>query len=437
VHPEDRVEFAGNRRKSMESEGNWGFEYRLLNDWGKITWIYVTAAPMFNIEGARTGYVISNMDITSRKTAEESVIEREKLLNDTQRMTKAGGWEWNVDTATMTWTEETYRIHGMEPGDIETGSSDHIRRSLACYDEKDRVLIHAAFLNCIQSGEPFDIEAPLNTIDGRRLWIRTNGQAVWSNGRVVRVTGNLIDITINKKREEELRQINEELKRFSYAVSHDLKSPLITISAYLNFLQEDINKKDEERISNDMSHIQSAVYKMGKLLEELQEFSRIGRIMNAVEEVTFQEIATDAIHSVAGRIMKSGADVQIMKDEVNLLGDRISLMRIWQNLIENSVKYMGSQKAPCIVIGVQQKPQGTVFYVKDNGNGIDPQYHQKIFGLFEKLDPKSDGSGLGLAMVKRIVELYNGSVWVESQGEGKGACFYFTLPSAIKADASS
>ncbi len=115
-----------------------------------------------------------------------------------------------------------------------------------------------------------------------------------------------------------------------------------------------------------------------------------------------------------------------------LFGDRPRLVEIWQNLVENAVKYMGEQPAPRLTIGLERQGEETVFFVCDNGMGIDPRYHDKIFGIFEKLDPKSEGTGIGLAIVKRIVELYQGKIWVESAGLGQGACFRFTLPGAVK-----
>jgi signal transduction histidine kinase len=108
------------------------------------------------------------------------------------------------------------------------------------------------------------------------------------------------------------------------------------------------------------------------------------------------------------------------------------LLEIWQNLIENGVKYMGEQTAPRIEIGAERRGWELVFFVRDNGMGIEPRYQEKVFGLFEKLDPKSEGTGLGLALVKRIVDLYRGRIWLESAGAGQGTCVRFTLPEAVE-----
>jgi signal transduction histidine kinase len=170
---------------------------------------------------------------------------------------------------------------------------------------------------------------------------------------------------------------------------------------------------------------------MGILLDELLEMSRIGRLVNPPEEIAFHQLLQEVLSLMAGPLAEK--EVRIERDEQGpkLFGDRPRLLEIWQNLIENAVKYMGDQGTPRIRLGVEETGGEIVFFVRDNGMGIDPRYREKIFGLFEKLDAKSEGSGLGLALVKRIVELYGGRIWVESEGARKGSCFRFTLPGAL------
>ena len=130
---------------------------------------------------------------------------------------------------------------------------------------------------------------------------------------------------------------------------------------------------------------------------------------------------------VSGTIEKSRAKVHVEPQLPTVHGDRPRLMEVAQNLIDNAAKHMGNQPYPTIKIGARENGDETIFYVKDNGVGIEPRYQERIFGLFDKLDPKSDGSGIGLAIVKRIVEVHGGRIWVESRGAGHGSTFYFTL----------
>ena len=230
---------------------------------------------------------------------------------------------------------------------------------------------------------------------------------------------------------EELKQKNAELERFNYTVSHNLKSPLVTIKGFLGCLEQDLARSDSERIEKDMHHIGAAADKMARLLDELLEMSRVGRSVNPPVWVTFQTLVEDALGAVTGRIMERRVEVRWAIETVSLYGDRFRLVEIWQNLLENAVKFMGDQPSPRIEIGAEPRGRDTIFFVRDNGIGIDPRHQEKVFGLFEKLDPNYEGTGLGLALVKRIVELHKGIIWLDSQGLGQGACFRFTLPEAV------
>jgi PAS domain S-box-containing protein len=251
------------------------------------------------------------------------------------------------------------------------------------------------------------------------------------DGAVIGRVWSFRDITVRKHQEKELSEKNSELERFTYTVSHDLKSPLVTVKTFLGYLEQDLVRRDKERVKQDVAYMHTAADKMGQLLDELLNLARVGRKMNPAERVTFKELAQEVVRLVAGRISTGGAEVQVADAVVTLEGDRSRLVEIWQNLVENACKFMGNQPKPQVEIGVEKRGSETVFFVRDNGAGIDPRFQAKVFGLFEKLDPKVEGTGMGLALVKRIVEMYRGRIWVESPGLGQGAKFLFTLPAAV------
>ncbi len=235
------------------------------------------------------------------------------------------------------------------------------------------------------------------------------------------------DITDRKKKEEDLKQKNEELARFTYTVSHDLKSPLVTIKAFASYLSEDMASHDEAAMIKDIAFIKNAADKMGKLLDELLELSRIGRKDNPKKEIRLQPLVNSVLELVAGRIRERSVSVMVTEKPVILYGDEQRLIQLYQNLLDNAVKFMGSQEAPVIEVGAENRNGEPVLFVRDNGSGIDQRYGHKLFGLFEKLDTKAEGTGIGLALVRRIVEVHNGRVWFESDGPGMGTTFYFTL----------
>ncbi len=240
------------------------------------------------------------------------------------------------------------------------------------------------------------------------------------------------DITERRMREEELKQKNAEMERFTYMISHDLKSPLVTVRTFLGYLEQDLEQGKAERVAKDMAFIRDATGKMGRLLEDLLEVSRVGRVVNPPVRMGLGDLIQEALKAVAGALAQRRVAVHLEAANPVLHGDKPRLEEIWQNLVENAVKYMGNQPDPWIRLGVEGQGVESVFFVQDNGMGLDPRYQARIFGLFEKLDPASEGTGLGLALVKRIVELYGGRIWVESEGPGKGSCFRFTLPLALK-----
>ena len=166
---------------------------------------------------------------------------------------------------------------------------------------------------------------------------------------------------------------------------------------------------------------------MDSLLSELLELSRIGRLLNPPEEVDLVRLAREAIETLDSRIHSGRMTIHIAPNLPRVTGDRPRLREVFENLIENAAKFMAGQANPLIEIGMRGKGD-PVFFVKDNGIGIEPQYHQKIFSLFEKLDPTMEGTGIGLALVKRIIEIHGGRIWVESDGLGKGSTFCFTIP---------
>jgi len=233
-----------------------------------------------------------------------------------------------------------------------------------------------------------------------------------------------------EKQKGELEDRNAELTQFAYTVSHDLKSPLVTINGYLGYIEHDALSGNMERLKRDTQRIQEAVNKMHKLLTELLELSRIGRAMNKPEDIPFNDLVKDANDIVHGQLELRRITVLTQPNLPAVRGDRQQLIEVLQNLIDNASKYMGDQTNPRVEIGQSDEENGKpVFFVKDNGIGIDPEYHERIFGLFNKLDPTSEGTGIGLALVKRIIEFHGGRIWVESEA-GKGSTFYFTLPSA-------
>jgi PAS domain S-box-containing protein len=225
----------------------------------------------------------------------------------------------------------------------------------------------------------------------------------------------------------DLETKNAELERFTYTVSHDLKAPLITIRGFLGYVEQDAIAGDLVRLKADMQRIVGATDKLQRLLNELLELSRIGRLMNPPQNVALGELVEEVLKLMEGRLRQTDARIQVQADLPVVFGDAQRLLEVIQNLLDNALKFTGQQTQPVIEIGTCGEEHGMpVIYIRDNGIGIASEHHERIFGLFNKLNPEIDGTGVGLTIVKRIVEVHGGRIWVESE-PGKGTKFCFTL----------
>ncbi|MFO7811533.1 MAG: ATP-binding protein [Pelovirga sp.] len=226
-------------------------------------------------------------------------------------------------------------------------------------------------------------------------------------------------------------QTNHDLEQFVYSVTHDLKSPLVTIRTYAAMLRRDLQNADQTQIDEDLNYINKAAGKMQQLLDALQQYSCLAREEIPPQTMSASQLVGNCLSALAGILHQH--EIQIITHPLThqLHGNPMHFECLWQNLIENAVKYRDDQSHPKIEIGVMQKAQDIVFYVRDNGIGIAPENSERIYNLYSQLNSGNDGSGLGLALVKKIVSIYQGRVWVESAGEGKGSCFMFTLPDAV------
>jgi PAS domain S-box-containing protein len=419
----------------ITSKGQGVVELALVTKQGlHIPFEYVTTV-VESAEG-KTWLLSIGRDVTERKQAETALRESEARLNFALEKVQTGAWDLNLLDHSASRTLIHDRIFGyttLLPVWTYEIFLDHVL-------PEDRAEVDRKFREATATQSDWNFECRIRRTDGKVRWIfSAGGQERNAAGKPVRMSGIVQDITERKRieehlrqQEQELRDRNAELERFLYTVSHDLKSPVVTVRTFLGYLEQDVAASDAERTKKDLVYIRAAAEKMGRLLDDVLELSRIGRVVSPPVRIMFRTVIEDALHAVAGQIAERGVRVQLAGEDVALYGDRLRLGEIWQNLVENAVKFMGDQPAPCIELGWEARGAERVFFVRDNGIGIEPRFQAKVFGLFEKLDPKAEGTGIGLALVKRIVELNAGRIWLKSAGLGHGTCFYFTLPKIMQ-----
>ncbi len=237
------------------------------------------------------------------------------------------------------------------------------------------------------------------------------------------------DRLARKEAEEELQKINEELKNFVHVVSHDLKTPITLIQGFSSFLLEGYQDTLDEKGRTCLQRINASARHMEALVSDLLALSKIGRVVSSFEDVSCGEIVGNVASDLKDKLHSSGIELVVAPNLPTIRCDGRRLRQAFENLLVNAIKFMGDTKNPKIEIGCEDEGEFLQFCVRDNGIGIDPQYHLTIFEKFHRLREIEDdeGTGLGLAIVRRIVNNHGGKVWVESE-RGKGSTFYFILP---------
>jgi PAS domain S-box-containing protein len=393
---------------------------------------YIRGYPLRDEAGRIRGGVEITLEITQRRQAELALSEKEERLRLALEAANEGLWDLDPRTREVFYSPRWFTMLGYEP-DAFPQVYETWRELL---HPEDRAITEERVWDHIQRCESFNLVFRMRAAGGDYRWIMAKGDVMscHTGGNARRLVGTHVDITDLKHAQEErqalvheLEEKNAELERFLYAASHDLKTPLVTIEGFLGLLENDLDAGDPARRREDMRIIHEAAERMKRLLDEVIELSRAGQVIDPRAGVSLREVATAAVAQVAGPLRERGVAVSIAPDLPVAFCDRMRLLEVFQNLVENAVKYMGDQADPRIEIGVRAGAGGPVITVRDNGIGIEPRYHQKIFDLFDQLDPSQEGTGLGLALVKRIVTVHGGGVWVESEGLGRGATFCFTL----------
>lgn len=424
VHPDDRQATLDEIARQQQRGFTDKFENRYLCRDGSVKWL----SWRVNYSKDEAVAYASARDITERKRADEALREREEQLRVIFDTCQAGIILVDPQGKLLLANDRMAEMFGVPLGEL-IGSfyPEHVHPSeRELGDDRMRQLIRGDILSV-------SVERHFLRADGSDFWGHLSGKRLENvDGSLRALVGFITDITEQHWARAELQRKNAEIEQFIYTVSHDLRSPLVTVKTFLGFLEQDLASSDHASVARDFEFIHSAMDGMKSLLNELLEVSRVGRVEAVQVSITVGELVAEALDALSGQIAEKQINVLVADTEVVLHGDRRHLRQIWRNLLENAVKYMGEQASPCIKIGRTEQSGESAFFVCDNGIGVAPAYQEKIFGMFEQLDKNSGGVGMGLALVKRIVELYGGHIRVESAGEGQGCCFWFTLPGALQ-----
>jgi PAS domain S-box-containing protein len=407
------------------------------------------------------GFII---DISDRKLAEEALKEAKKnlevkvkvrtaelevskrLLEETGRLARVGGWEIDLKTNKLSWSEMTLQIHEVEPGFVP-----ELETAIDFYAPESIPVISQCVDRAIKFGDPFDVELELITAKKNRLWVRAIGEAYYENGEIIKVGGVFQDINARKLIEEELikhrdhlkemvnertreldnaiadlKRSNQELEQFAYVASHDLQEPLRMVSSYTQLLERRYKDQLDQDAKDFIFFAVDGANRMQRLINDLLDYSRVTTKGKPFLKLDLSAILGQAIVNLQKRIQETGA--MIVNDDLPFVyGDEVQLIRVFQNLLDNAMKFIGKD-TPRINVTASTVDEKVRIAITDNGIGIDKIYTERVFTIFQRLHNKIDypGTGIGLAICKRTVERHGGKIWFESE-PGNGTTFFFTL----------
>ncbi len=419
--PADRAQWKTQLAEAGEARG---FEVQIRRSDGSTGWVRHSGRAITDDDGAVIAYEGAAEDITARKDAEEALRRSEAFLSQSQRVGKLGGWEYDVASGRVVWTEETYRIHGVT---AETYDPSEAEQDIQFYAPGDREVIAQLFDRALTEGEPYDVELQLEPATGGRIWVHVVGEAEREEEQVVRVYGTIGDVTERHAAREALERSNAELQQFAYVASHDLQEPLRMVVSFLQLLDRRLGDTLDERARRFLDYAVDGGQRMQKLIHDLLAFSRVQTHGDDPEAVDLAGVMRSAMRNLEATVVEVGGEVHW--DEMPTVhGDRSQLVQLMQNLVGNALKFHRDE-TPRVEVSGSDDIDGWHISVADNGIGIPSEHAERIFEVFQRLHGRGayPGTGIGLAICKRIVERHGGRIWVES-APGAGSTFHLILP---------
>lgn len=420
------------------------FEESTITKNGEQKYLLTTKVPLTDEQGRVVGIVGISRDITHQKETELDLRTSKYFLERAQQVANIGHWTLHAGPAAgskLTMSNEACRIFEIEPSSFD----GRLQSFLSYVHPEDLHKVNKAMSSALVNQIAYSMDHRIVLKNGVEKWVHVQTEVTTTDDRnVPMLLGILQDITERKKTEYEilslnaslekkvsertaqLEAVNKELEAFSYSVSHDLRAPLRIIDGFATILVEDAVGLDERMMRNVRTIARNA-NRMGQLIDDLLNFSRLGRTQIKITDVDMLALVEQVLEEFQAADIVKNAKISV--NEIHpAQGDGSLIKQVWVNLLSNAIKYSSKKENPIVEIGMLKDAVSPTWYVKDNGAGFSMEYAGKLFGVFQRLHKQDefDGTGVGLALVQRIVVRHGGKVWAESS-VNEGATFYFTL----------
>lgn len=412
VHPEDIAATLAEVEKLAAGTPTIQFVNRYRCADGSWTWLEWTTTPTDD------GYLYATArNITARMEASIENEKRVHLLEMSMRLGNLGYWEVDLVENTISWSPEIYVIHGLDPATHVPSLDDGIDR----YHPDDRPKVQEAVQRAIDEGEPFSFELRIVRPRGEIRMVESHGEALRNaRGVVTRVVGVFRDLT-----DDPTFKRKRELEQFAFVASHDLKEPLRTITTYMDLLRDDGLVDLQPPAKEYWSFVRDSAGRMSVLIEDLLRFARAGGTLDP-EPVALSKLLPVILADLGQRIDETGARIEGHDALPTVKGEAERLRLVFQNLVENALKFCDT---PILRFGATRMGTQWEVTLTDNGPGIEPAFRQRVFEPFQRLQHDKPGTGMGLAIVDRIVRECGGSIWVSGE-PGEGTTFHIVFDRA-------
>ncbi|HIJ63041.1 MAG TPA: PAS domain S-box protein, partial [Rhodospirillaceae bacterium] len=432
LHPDDREAVVAAYLGSLAEGGKYDTQYRVVSpSTGEVKWCHSRCDHQRDDQGRAIRSVGTILDITEGKRLEEQLINDKKIIQSSeeqmslsQHIGGTGSWIYTVEDAGILPSANNFSLFGMKQ-EVKNYFLDDF---LEYVPDRDRV--RQTLIAAIRDKRAYEDEFTVIPADGSdpKIIHAIGKLEKDAGGNVVSVLGFIQDITKIRKIEEALKHSNAELEQFAYVASHDLRQPLRMVSQYLEIIGKQLGPELDDNLKRYFGYAIGGAMKMDRLIIELLQYSRTGKSAESVP-VCLGQTVSDALGNLMMPVRESGAQISVADDMPTVTGDQMELTRLFQNLIGNAVKYRTPDRPPKVAIDWRRQARQYLVWVKDNGIGIAPADRERAFQIFQRLVPKDayEGSGIGLSICKKIVELHGGKIWIESD-LGVGSTFFMTFP---------